>query len=44
MDTVDQIQSKYREKPGQGQIQRRGNEYLNQNFPDLSYIKSAYFV
>jgi len=43
MDSVDQIQTKYREKPDQGSIQNQGNEYLNGNFPDLSFISNAYF-
>lgn len=38
MEYVDAINSKYKEKPSQGKIQRRGNEYLNEEFPDLSYI------
>lgn len=40
MDVVDQIESKYREKPDQGQIQTNGNAYLAQSFPDLSFISS----
>lgn len=41
MDVVDKIYNKYGEKPNQGKIQNRGNEYLNQEFPLLSYIISA---
>ena len=41
MDVVTEIESKYREKPGQGAIQQQGNKYLNKNFPDLDYIKKA---
>lgn len=44
MDVVDSINSEYREKPDQGQIQSRGNEYLNKVFPNLDYIKSAKIV
>jgi len=38
MDLVDQIYGGYGEKPDQGKIQRMGNEYLNKDFPLLSYI------
>jgi len=38
MDVVDEIQNKYGERPGQGKIVNRGNEYLQDEFPDLSYI------
>jgi cyclophilin family peptidyl-prolyl cis-trans isomerase len=41
MDVVDHIYDKAREKPNQGKIQNRGNEYLNAEFPELSYIVSA---
>jgi len=40
LEILDRIQSKYREKPNQGKIQNRGNEYLQEEFPDLSYIVS----
>jgi peptidyl-prolyl cis-trans isomerase A (cyclophilin A) len=42
MDIVDQIYSGYGEKPNQGKIQNRGNEYLDKEFPLLSYVSKAY--
>lgn len=44
MDVVDRINEEYVEKPNQGKIQNRGNAYLLQEFPRLSFIKSARFV
>merc|ERR1712039_565133 len=41
MDVVDKIQSKYREQPNQGQIQSRGNEYLQSAFPDMSFVSTV---
>merc|ERR1719263_1503506 len=38
MRVVEELQSKYREKPNQGKIQHHGNKYLAQHFPDLSFI------
>lgn len=38
MDLVDQIYGGYGEKPSQGKVQRMGNEYLDKEFPLLSYI------
>lgn len=43
MDVVDQIY-KIGERPNQGQIQMEGNAYLNKEFPELTYIKSAKIV
>ena len=44
MDVVDKITSEYGQKPNQGQIQERGNEYLKEDFPKLDYIKKATIV
>ena len=38
MEHVDRIYADYREKPVQGKIQNRGNDYLQKEFPLLSYI------
>jgi cyclophilin family peptidyl-prolyl cis-trans isomerase len=38
MEYVDRIYADDREKPVQAKIQNRGNEYLNKEFPNLSYI------
>jgi peptidyl-prolyl cis-trans isomerase A (cyclophilin A) len=42
MEYVDAIYAGYGEKPNQGTIQNRGNEYLDKEFPLLSYIAKAY--
>ena len=39
MDVVDRIYQ-IGEKPDQGQIQYMGNQYLDSQFPQLTYIKS----
>jgi len=44
MDVVDKINAEYREQPDQGQIQGRGNAYLNAAFPKLDFIKKATIV
>lgn len=41
MDIVDKMYDGYKEKPNQGAIQNKGNEYLNKEFPKLSFIKSS---
>lgn len=41
MDVVSKINPEYGESPDQGQITRRGNEYLMAEYPRLSYIKTA---
>ncbi len=40
MDVVDKINAEYKERPDQGRIQSKGNEYLKESFPNLDYIKS----
>jgi peptidyl-prolyl cis-trans isomerase A (cyclophilin A) len=41
MESVDKINAQYRQDPDQGQIQMRGNAYLNKEFPKLDYIRKA---
>ena len=44
MEFVDRIYAGYGEKPNQGKIQQKGNEYLESEFPHLSYIVTAKIV
>jgi peptidyl-prolyl cis-trans isomerase A (cyclophilin A) len=41
MQNVDSIYSGYGERPNQGAIESRGNEYLNSSFPELDYVTKA---
>ena len=41
MEFVDKIYAKYGEKPNQGKIQSKGNEYLDKEFPELSYVSKT---
>jgi len=41
MNVVDGIYSGYGQKPDQDQIQLHGNAYLQEQFPQLDYIKTA---
>ena len=44
MDVVEKINSQYKERPDQGEIQERGNEYLKESFPKLDFVKKATIV
>lgn len=44
MDVVTKLYSGYGEAPDQQAITRRGNTYLEQNYPKLDYIKTAKII
>lgn len=44
MEVVDEIYSKYGEDPDQGMIEEKGKDYLEKEFPLLSYFVTAVFV
>ena len=44
MDVVTNINSEYGEDPNQGEITAKGNAYLNESFPRLSFIKTARII
>ncbi|KAL3799159.1 hypothetical protein HJC23_002287 [Cyclotella cryptica] len=44
MEVVDEFYAGYGEKPDQGLIRSNGMEYLNDNFPKLSFFVKAEFV
>jgi len=41
LQTVEAINSEYRERPNQGVIQSQGNRYLKAQFPNLDYVTKA---
>jgi len=41
MEIVDQIYSGDGERPDQGAMKEQGNKYLEKEFPNLDYIKTA---
>jgi peptidyl-prolyl cis-trans isomerase A (cyclophilin A) len=41
MDVVQKLYAGYGEKPDQGAITSQGKAYLDKNFPNIDYIKSA---
>lgn len=41
MDIVERIYDKWRQKPDQQKLISKGNDYLLDNFPGLSYVIAA---
>ena len=41
MEAVDVINAEYGQRPDQGEVSARSNEYLNDTFPNLDYIVTA---
>jgi peptidyl-prolyl cis-trans isomerase A (cyclophilin A) len=44
MDVVDKINAEYGQKPEQGLIEEKGNEYLKAEFPKMDFVKKATIV
>ena len=44
MEVVEDINSEYGDRPSQNQIQTLGNKFLDENFPNLDFIKKATIV
>jgi peptidyl-prolyl cis-trans isomerase A (cyclophilin A) len=44
MDVVDKLHSGYGESPNQLKVQSEGNAYLEKNFKELDYVKTARIV
>ena len=44
MEVVDKINPEYGQQPNQGQISGLGNDYLEENFPNLDFIMTATIV
>lgn len=44
METVKSINDEYGERPNQGHIQMQGNAYIQEQFPNMDYIKRVVIV